>query len=75
MARALSLSLLFLLFASVTKAQETPRYEGFAGPSYAREDVTNIKFINGLGWHASLDGTANKWLPCSISPATTALRR
>jgi hypothetical protein len=62
MGRALCLSLLFLLFASVIKAQETPQYEVFVGPSYAREDATNIKFINGIGWHASLDGTANNWL-------------
>jgi hypothetical protein len=62
MGRALSLSLLFLLFAPVMKAQETPRYEVFVGPSYAREDLTNIKFINGLGWHASADGSANSWL-------------
>jgi hypothetical protein len=59
MARALSLSLLFLLLAPVIKAQETPQYEVFVGPSYAREDLTNIKFINGIGWHASLDGTAS----------------
>jgi len=62
MCRALSLSLLFLLFASVVKAQETPQYEGFAGASYAREDLTNIKFINGIGWHGSVDGTANNWI-------------
>ena len=62
MGRALRLSLLFLFFASVIKAQETPRYEVFVGPSYAREDLTNIKFINGIGWHASLDGSANSWL-------------
>jgi hypothetical protein len=62
MARALSLSLLFLLLAPVIKAQETPQYEVFVGPSYAREDLTNSKNINGVGWHASLDGTANNWL-------------
>ena len=62
MARGLSLSLLLFLFAPVIKAQETPQYEVFVGPSYAREDLTNIKFINGIGWHASLDGTANNWL-------------
>jgi hypothetical protein len=62
MGRALRLSLLFLFFASVIKAQETPRYEAFVGPSYAREDITNIKFINGVGWHASAEGTANSWL-------------
>jgi hypothetical protein len=62
MGRALRLSLLFLFFASVIKAQETPRYEAFVGPSYAREDITNIKFINGIGWHASAEGTANSWL-------------
>jgi hypothetical protein len=62
MGRALRLSLLFLFFASVIKAQETPRYEVFVGPSYARENLTNIKFINGLGWHASVDGSANRWL-------------
>src|SRR6201987_5198887 len=62
MGRALCLSLLFLLFASVIKAQESPQYEVFAGPSYARQDITDVKFINGIGWHASLDGTANNWL-------------
>jgi len=62
MSRLLRLSLLFLFFASVIKAQETPRYEAFVGPSYAREDITNIKFINGIGWHASAEGTANNWL-------------
>lgn len=62
MARALSLSLLFLVFASTMKGQETPQYELFVGPSYAREDLTNVRFINGIGWHASLDGTANNWL-------------
>jgi hypothetical protein len=62
MSRALCLSLLFLLFASVIKAQQTPQYEVFAGPSYTREDITDVKFINGIGWHASLDGTANNWL-------------
>ena len=62
MCRALSLSLLLLLFASVIKAQETPQYEVFVGPSYVREDLTNSKFKNGIGWHASLDGTANNWL-------------
>jgi hypothetical protein len=62
MGKALSLSLLFLLLASVTKAQETPQYEVFVGPSYSREEVTNSKFKNGIGWHASLDGTANNWL-------------
>lgn len=62
MGRALCLSLLFLLFASVIKAQETPQYEVFVGPSYARQDITDVKFINGIGWHASLDGTANNWL-------------
>jgi hypothetical protein len=58
MARALSLSLLLFLLAPVIKAQETSQYEVFVGPSYAREDLTNIKFINGIGWPASLDGTA-----------------
>jgi hypothetical protein len=62
MARALSLCLLFLFFSSVIRAQETPRYEVFVGPSYSREDLTDTKFINGLGWHASLDGTANSWV-------------
>jgi hypothetical protein len=62
MGKVLSVSLLFLLFASVIKAQETPQYEVFVGPSYSREDLTNTKFINGIGWHASLDGTANNWL-------------
>lgn len=62
MGRALTLSLLFLLCASVAKAQGTPAYEAFVGPSYSREDITNLKFINGVGWHASVDGTANSWL-------------
>jgi hypothetical protein len=62
MSRALGLMFLFLFIASAIKAQETPQYEVFAGASYARQDLTNIKFINSLGWHASLDGTANNWL-------------
>lgn len=64
MSRALSLSLLFLLlaFASTVQAQDIPKYQVFVGPSYAYEDLTNIKNINGIGWHASLDGTANNWI-------------
>jgi hypothetical protein len=62
MARALSLSLLLFLLAPVIMAQETPKYQVFVGPSYAYEDLTNSKNINGIGWHASLDGTANNWL-------------
>ena len=62
MCRALCLPLLLLLIASVVRAQETPQYEVFAGGSYARQDLTDIKSINGLGWHASLDGTANNWV-------------
>lgn len=62
MGRALSLSMLFLLFATVIKAQESPQYEVFVGPSYIREDLTDIKFTNGLGWHASADGTYNSWV-------------
>jgi hypothetical protein len=62
MGKALGLSLLFLLFTSTVKAQEIPKYEVFVGPSYAREDLTDIKNINGIGWHASLDGTANNWV-------------
>ena len=54
--------MLFLLFASTIKAQETPKYQVFVGPSYAYEDLTNIKNISGIGWHASLAGTANNWL-------------
>src|ERR1017187_3537871 len=56
------LALIFLFLAPAARAQETPQYEAFVGPSYGREDLTNIKFINGLGWHASVDGTANNWL-------------
>ncbi len=62
MGKALGLSLLFLLFTSTVKAQEIPKYQAFVGPSYAREDLTDIKNINGIGWHASLDGTANNWV-------------
>jgi hypothetical protein len=62
MGKALGLSLLFLLFTSTVKAQEIPKYQVFVGPSYAREDLTDIKNINGIGWHASLDGTANNWV-------------
>lgn len=62
MCKRLHLALLLLLVAPSVWAQDTPRYEVFAGPSYAREDLTDIKFINGIGWHASLDGTANNWL-------------
>jgi hypothetical protein len=62
MGKALGLSLLFLLSTSIVKAQEIPKYQVFVGPSYAREDLTDIKNINGIGWHASLDGTANNWV-------------
>jgi hypothetical protein len=62
MARVLRLSLLLFLFSPVMRAQGTPSHEVFVGASYAREDLTNIKFINGLGWHASVDGSANRWL-------------
>jgi opacity protein-like surface antigen len=62
MGKAMSLSLLLLFFVPVSWAQETPQYEVFVGPSYSREEVTNSKFKNGIGWHASLDGTANNWL-------------
>ena len=56
------LALIFLFIAPAAWAQDIPKYEVFAGPSYAREDLTDIKFINGIGWHASVDGTANSWL-------------
>ena len=62
MRKALGLSLLVLLATSIVKAQEIPKYQVFVGPSYAREDLTDIKNINGIGWHASLDGTANNWV-------------
>jgi hypothetical protein len=62
MCKRLHLTLLLLLVAPSVWAQDTPRYEAFAGPSYAREDLTDIKFINGVGWHGSLDGTATNWL-------------
>jgi hypothetical protein len=62
MGRALTLSLLFLVFVPVMKAQETPQYQAFAGASYSREDITNVKFTNGVGWHASVEGAANDWL-------------
>lgn len=62
MCKRLHLALLLLMFAPSVWAQETPLYEGFVGPSYAREDVANLKFVNGLGWHASLDGTGNEWV-------------
>jgi hypothetical protein len=62
MCKRLHLALLLFIVAPSVWAQDTPRYEVFAGPSYSREDLTDIKFINGIGWHASLDGTANNWL-------------
>jgi hypothetical protein len=62
MRKALGLSLLFLFSTSIVKAQEIPKYQVFVGPSYAREDLTDIKNINGIGWHASVDGTANNWV-------------
>jgi len=62
MGKVVSFCLLCLLFAPFIKAQETPKYEVFVGPSYSREDLTDIKYINGIGWHASLDGTASNWL-------------
>jgi opacity protein-like surface antigen len=62
MCNRLHLAVLLLLSAPSVFAQEAPQYEAFAGASYAREDLTDIKFINGLGWHASADGTATDWL-------------
>jgi len=53
------------------RAQDTPAYEVFAGAAYTREDITDAKFvngkledryINGIGWHASLTGNANSWI-------------
>src|SRR6202011_504201 len=60
------LALIFLFLATTARAQQTPVYEAFAGASYSREDLTAIKFVNGLGWHASVDGTANKWLSAAF---------
>lgn len=51
-----------LLFAPLVRAQEAPQYEGFIGGSYAREDITDYKFINGVGWHGSVAGNANTWV-------------
>ncbi len=63
MSRVLSFSLLFLaIFVPAAWTQETPRYAVFGGGSYAREDLTDIKHINAVGWHASVDGAANHWL-------------
>lgn len=63
---------LFLcLVVPVVRAQDTPAYEAFVGAAYAREDITQAKFvngkledryINGIGWHASLTGNANSWI-------------
>lgn len=54
--------LLILLFAPLLRAQETPQYEVFAGASYSRQDITDIRFINGIGWHAEAVGNAYSWL-------------
>jgi opacity protein-like surface antigen len=70
--RSFTLSLLLcFFFVPLAQAQQTPAYEIFAGAAYAREDVTDAKvvngrfedrYINGIGWHASLAGNANSWL-------------
>jgi hypothetical protein len=61
---------LFIVTAAA-HAQETPAYEIFAGASYTREDITDARvvngqledrYINGVGWHASLTGNATSWL-------------
>jgi opacity protein-like surface antigen len=62
MCKRLHLILLLLVVVPSVRAQETPLYEGFFGPSYGREDITNFKFITGFGWHGSIDGTATNWL-------------
>jgi len=62
MCKRLHLALLLFLVAPSVWAQQTPLYEGFVGASYAREDVTSTNFINGIGWHGSVDGTANNWI-------------
>ncbi|HEY6127545.1 MAG TPA: hypothetical protein VIW23_05120 [Candidatus Acidoferrum sp.] len=63
--------LLLPLFALSTPAQESPTYEVFAGAAYTREDITDAKvvngklkdrYINGIGWHASVTGNANSWI-------------
>lgn len=64
---------LLLLVSAVpsARAQDTPAYEVFAGAAYTREDITAARFvngkledryINGIGWHASLTGNANSWI-------------
>jgi hypothetical protein len=54
MARALSLFLLCLVLASTTKAQETPKYQVFVGPSYAYEDLTDITSLTSTRtWRSS----------------------
>lgn len=59
----LCLAFLFLMVAPAVWAQEVvPKYEVFVGGSYAREDVNDIQHINGVGWHASVEGTGTSWV-------------
>jgi hypothetical protein len=62
--RKLLLLLLICAFSAAPPArgQDAPKYEIFAGGSYSREDINQIRFINGVGWHLSVTGNANSWL-------------
>jgi hypothetical protein len=51
-----------LLLAPRGWSQDTPKVEFFGGASFAREDVTDVKTINGVGWHGALTGNANRWI-------------
>lgn len=63
MRRVLLLFLISAFFSAFpARGQEPPKYEVFAGGSYSREDINQIRFINGVGWHLSVTGNANNWL-------------
>jgi hypothetical protein len=66
MSRTLGLTLMFVLLAPAAWAQETPRVEVFAGGSYAHEAISDIKSVNGVGWHASLFENVNDWFGAGI---------
>jgi hypothetical protein len=67
-----ALLLFVVLVAPFVHAQEVvPGYEVFVGPTYVREDINDARivngkfesrFINAVGWHASLTGNANSWV-------------
>lgn len=62
----LRLSLILLVFAPAMRAQDAPRVEIFGGPSYARLDISDIKYVNAIGWHTSFFENVNSWFGAGV---------